>query len=359
MKAFSAEEAEIGISSLAKRLGLAKSTVHRLAVTLAAEGFLEQNPDTGRYRLGLSLFTLGALARRRMDVSNVSRPLLGVLRDKFQEASTLAILSGTSIMFLHNLESGQAIGIRAHIGDLKPAHCTAEGRVLLAFSPPARGRRSAGRRAEPAHGQDAHRPGRMLKRALDEVRLQASRSTTKRAKTACAAWRRRCATSQARSLPRSAWRADAAPDARRTCAPWRPRWWQPAKRCRFGWAGGRVDDDTFIPYVSPEPTTTFECSEDDTLLRAAQRAGIGFPYECNVGSCGNCKFELVEGELGNGVACGARPERQGPRARRHLGCQSRPRSDCVIKLRPAERYQPPHPPQRTPATLTARACHHA
>lgn len=137
MKAFSAEEAEIGISSLAKRLGLAKSTVHRLAVTLAAEDFLEQNPETGRYRLGLSLFTLGALARRRMDVSNVSRPLLGALRDKYQEATTLAILSGPSIMFLHNLESGQAIGTRAYIGDLKPAYCTAEGRVLMAFSTPA------------------------------------------------------------------------------------------------------------------------------------------------------------------------------------------------------------------------------
>ncbi len=137
LKAFSAEEAEIGISSLAKRLKLAKSTVHRLAVTLAAEGFLEQNPETGRYRLGLSLFTLGALARRRMDVSNVSRPLLGVLRDKYQEATTLAILSRSAIMFLHNLESGQAIGTRAYIGDLKPAYCTAEGRVMLAFGPPA------------------------------------------------------------------------------------------------------------------------------------------------------------------------------------------------------------------------------
>jgi DNA-binding IclR family transcriptional regulator len=137
LKVFSAEEAEIGISSLAKRLGLAKSTVHRLAVTLSAEGFLEQNPENGRYRLGLSLFTLGALARRRMDVSNVSRPLLGVLRDKYQEATTLAILSRASIMYLHNLESGQAIGTRAHIGDLKPAFCTAEGRVLLAFAPPA------------------------------------------------------------------------------------------------------------------------------------------------------------------------------------------------------------------------------
>ena len=43
--------------------------------------------------------------------------------------------------------------------------------------------------------------------------------------------------------------------------------------------------------------TAFVCDADDTLLRAAQRAGIGFPYECNVGSCGNCKFELIEGEV--------------------------------------------------------------
>lgn len=136
LKVFSEEEAEIGISNLAKRLGLAKSTVHRLAVTLAAEGFLEQNPDNGRYRLGLSLFSLGALVRRRMDVSNEARPLLGMLRDKTQEAVHLAILAQTSIIYLYNLESAQAIGIRSYIGARKPAFCTAEGRVLLAYAPP-------------------------------------------------------------------------------------------------------------------------------------------------------------------------------------------------------------------------------
>ena len=170
MQAFSAEEAEIGISSLAKRLKLAKSTVHRLAVTLASEGFLEQNAENGRYRLGLSLFTLGALARRRLDGSNVSRPLLGVLRDKFQEAATLAILSRTSIMYLHNLESGRAIGIRAYIGDLKPAACTAEGRVLLAYGPP------AVLADVLKEGIEARTPRTLttpaaLQRALDEVRL--------------------------------------------------------------------------------------------------------------------------------------------------------------------------------------------
>ena len=136
LKVFSEEEAEIGISSLAKRLGLAKSTVHRLAVTLAAEGFLEQNTENGRYRLGLSLFALGALVRRRMDVSNQARPLLGVLRDNTQEAVHLAILAQTTIMYLYNLESSQAIGIRSYIGARKPAYCTSEGRALLAYAPP-------------------------------------------------------------------------------------------------------------------------------------------------------------------------------------------------------------------------------
>ncbi|MDQ6685764.1 MAG: IclR family transcriptional regulator, partial [Pseudomonadota bacterium] len=136
LKVFTEEESEIGISSLAKRLGLAKSTVHRLAVTLAAEGFLEQNEDNGRYRLGLSLFALGALVRRRMDVSNQARPLLGVLRDKTQEAVHLAILEQDTIIYLHNLESSQAIGIRSYIGSRKPAFCTSEGRVLLAFGAP-------------------------------------------------------------------------------------------------------------------------------------------------------------------------------------------------------------------------------
>ena len=129
-------EPELGISAIAKRLGLAKSTVHRLAVTLASEGFLEQNPETGRYRLGLSLFELGARVRQRMDISNQARPLLGDLRDRTQEAVHLAILVQSSVMYLYNLESAQAIGIRTYIGARKPAFCTAEGRVLLAFGGP-------------------------------------------------------------------------------------------------------------------------------------------------------------------------------------------------------------------------------
>ena len=136
LKAFSDGEPELGISSIAQRLGLAKSTVHRLAVTLAGEGFLEQNPQNGRYRLGLSLFSLGALVRQRMDVSNQAPSLLGALRDRTQATVHLAILNDTSIIYLYNMESAQAIGTRSYIGTRKPAFCTSEGRVLLAFNSP-------------------------------------------------------------------------------------------------------------------------------------------------------------------------------------------------------------------------------
>ena len=136
LKAFSEEQVEIGISDLAKRLGVAKSTVHRLAVTLVADGMLEQNPDTGKYRLGMALFRLGSLVRRRMTMSNEARPLLRDLREKVNETVHLAVLDGSEIMYVFNLESTQAIRMRSDVGVRKPAYCTAEGQAILAFQPP-------------------------------------------------------------------------------------------------------------------------------------------------------------------------------------------------------------------------------
>ena len=135
LKCFSEMEPEIGISSLAKRLSLAKSTAHRLAVTLLSEGLLEQNPENGRYRLGINLFIMGALVRRRLDVSNMAQPFLKVLRERTGETIHLAVLNETNIIYLYNLESAQAIRMKNYIGTFKPAFCTCEGRAILAFSP--------------------------------------------------------------------------------------------------------------------------------------------------------------------------------------------------------------------------------
>ncbi|MEA2936588.1 MAG: IclR family transcriptional regulator, regulon repressor [Alphaproteobacteria bacterium] len=137
LKAFTEDEDEIGISELARRLGIAKSTVHRLAATLMSEGMLEQDRASGKYKLGIALFRLGALVRRRMTVSNEARPYLYELREKTNESVHLAVPDGTEIMYVYNLESTHAIRMRSDIGVRKPAYCTAEGQAMLAFQPQA------------------------------------------------------------------------------------------------------------------------------------------------------------------------------------------------------------------------------
>ena len=135
LKAFSDKDVEIGISALSKRLEVSKSTVHRLAKTLVAEGLLEQNKENERYRLGITLFALGALVRRRMDLSNEAKPLLGELRRVTEENVHLAILQGHNVTFIYDLESPHRVRLSSQLGSLKPAFCSAEGLAILAFLP--------------------------------------------------------------------------------------------------------------------------------------------------------------------------------------------------------------------------------
>src|SRR2546428_11110223 len=135
IKAFSEDEYEIGISDLARRLGLAKSTVPRLASTLLEEGMLEQNPGDGKYHLGLALFELGAMVRRKMDFTMEARPFLRTLMEKAGESVHLAILDHDSILFIISHESKQTLRRCSKVGTRVPVHSTVVGKSLLAFQP--------------------------------------------------------------------------------------------------------------------------------------------------------------------------------------------------------------------------------
>lgn len=98
--------------------------------------------------------------------------------------------------------------------------------------------------------------------------------------------------------------------------------------------------------------TTFSCDDDDTILRAALRAGLAFPYECNVGSCGNCRFELAEGEVEHLRKDSPAYTERDVQRKRWLGCQAQPHSDCTIKVRLSDHYKPHIQPTRTRGMLT-------
>ncbi|MDR8398323.1 Rieske 2Fe-2S domain-containing protein [Paraburkholderia sp. USG1] len=84
----------------------------------------------------------------------------------------------------------------------------------------------------------------------------------------------------------------------------------------------------------------------DTLLRAALRSGIGFPYECNSGGCGSCMYELASGEVIDRMPDAAGLSARARAAGKRLACQSVPQSDCVIRIRRLEEYVPPIVPRR-------------
>jgi IclR family transcriptional regulator, KDG regulon repressor len=131
LKLFSVQDHELGISELAKRLRVAKSTVHRLASALLEEGLLEQNPENNRYRLGVALFGLGTLVRRRMEVVAEAKIFLTELRAQTGENVRLAILNGTNVVYVNDFEGSHPVRLRSSIGLSKPAYCTAEGVILL------------------------------------------------------------------------------------------------------------------------------------------------------------------------------------------------------------------------------------
>lgn len=98
--------------------------------------------------------------------------------------------------------------------------------------------------------------------------------------------------------------------------------------------------------IEIEGNNAFECGEDDVILRAGLRQGLGLPYECNAGGCGTCKIEILEGEIENLWADAPGLSDRDKRKGRVLACQCRPLSDCKIKVRLDEQCQPKVTPSR-------------
>ncbi len=135
LKVFRSREADLGVSELARRLGLGKSTVHRMLTTLVAEGLIEQNPRTGGYRLGIVMFELGQAVRVHMDLHAAVTPVLGDLRAQTGESSQVGVLDGHEVVYVDRLESAHSLRLFTETGRRVPVHCTSSGKVLLAYLP--------------------------------------------------------------------------------------------------------------------------------------------------------------------------------------------------------------------------------
>lgn len=131
---FSGEETELGLSDIAKRIGLHKSTVHRLLASLEGKGFVRRHPTTDKYRLGWSVLELVSNIKQSDDLSTIVRPAMTRLRDQLGETTSLYVRAGVDRIRIQAVESTQPVRRVANIGKRLPLYVGASGKVLLAYA---------------------------------------------------------------------------------------------------------------------------------------------------------------------------------------------------------------------------------
>ena len=125
-----ANDTELGISEIAERMDLSKSTTYGLVNTLTAFGYLEQT-ENKKYRLGLKLFELGNLVQFRME----ARPYCQLLADKYRTTVHLATHSEGEIIYIDKVDNNSSVVVYSQIGKRAPMYCTGVGKAILAFLP--------------------------------------------------------------------------------------------------------------------------------------------------------------------------------------------------------------------------------
>jgi DNA-binding IclR family transcriptional regulator len=130
MREFSVNEPVLGVTQLSDRLGLHKSTVHRLLASLVQGGLVERDARSRKYRLGIQLIELGSTVANSRKMLQAAQPYLRYLADKAEEVAYLAVQDGDEVLNLVQVPGPQLVQSVTWLGR-GPLHCTATGKIFL------------------------------------------------------------------------------------------------------------------------------------------------------------------------------------------------------------------------------------
>ncbi|NLG85735.1 MAG: IclR family transcriptional regulator [Firmicutes bacterium] len=128
-------EEPLGVTEIGAQMGLHKSSVYRTLNTLARRGYVQQDPRTERYTLGLKLVELGTTVLERLELRELARPYLKRLMEASHEVAHLVILQDGKAVYIEKVEYPGPVKMASRIGARNPLHCTAVGKAMLAFLP--------------------------------------------------------------------------------------------------------------------------------------------------------------------------------------------------------------------------------
>jgi DNA-binding IclR family transcriptional regulator len=126
----------IGLADLSRLVGLHNSTTFHLAKTLLSLGYIRQDADTKRYRIGRKLFALAAGALDEIEMVHLANPVLEKLSRDTGESAHFCVRVGDAVVVIARTSGSGAFQIADRVGVVRPAHCTALGKAILASLSP-------------------------------------------------------------------------------------------------------------------------------------------------------------------------------------------------------------------------------
>jgi len=162
----------MNMTEISKKLGLYPSTTHRILDTLKHWGYVEQEPDNQKYQLGLKVLELGMAKLQQIDLVREATPYLKELVNQCNETAHLGVLEEGDVLYLAKVESSQTIRMCSYVGKRAPLHCTALGKVLLAYLSTEERKKILGEKVLPRLTENTITDKRELEKELDKVKEQ-------------------------------------------------------------------------------------------------------------------------------------------------------------------------------------------
>lgn len=157
-------------TTLARESQLPLSTAHRLVGTLVRDGYATFDATTKRYTLGLRIYQLAQSVARAHGWTGMTRSILEEVSATTREATVLAVLDGDHLIYVYSIEGPQQVSVVGEPGKPGPLHCTAVGKVLVAFAPDDVRERLVDRLPLPPHGPRSIVSRAQFREEVDGVR---------------------------------------------------------------------------------------------------------------------------------------------------------------------------------------------
>ncbi|MGG4489167.1 IclR family transcriptional regulator [Metabacillus idriensis] len=125
----------LGVTEIANQIDINKSSVYRILSTLVQYGYVEQDPETGKYKLGYKFLEISSKLLESIDLRAEARMYLQELENETNEVIHLVVYDQGEVVYIEKLDGSETLRMHSKVGKRAPMHCTSVGKAILAHLP--------------------------------------------------------------------------------------------------------------------------------------------------------------------------------------------------------------------------------